>query len=182
MRSICLLQSFILLCASLNEIASVRLLKFTNVKCKDLPTTNGFTKYEYCHLKVVRRNYVELSLKVNLLQLPITNLTCRLQCFQRTDGYRPFLYNVHFDFCKLMAAQKNYDLSFERFVFGAIRTHSNFNQSCPWKESYMMVEKYALDFTKINMPVPAGVYRLDFTFYAYGIPRTLTQVFFEKIE
>ncbi|XP_034479868.1 uncharacterized protein LOC117785760 [Drosophila innubila] len=158
-----------------------RLLKFTNVKCMDLPTNDGITKYEYCRLKVVKRNYVELSLKVSLLQLPIKNLTTRLQCFQRTDGYRPFMYNVYFDFCKLMASHK-YDISIERFVFNAIRKHSNFNHSCPWNENHMTVEKFALDFTKINMPVPSGVYRFDFTFYSYGKPLTLTQVYFEKIE
>lgn len=46
----------------------------------------------------------------------------------------------------------------------------------------MTVEKFALELDKINMPVPSGTYRLDFTFYAYGIARTLTQVFFEKID
>ncbi|KAI8039571.1 hypothetical protein M5D96_006985 [Drosophila gunungcola] len=147
----------------------------------DLPTSRGFTKYEYCRLKVVRRNEVELSLKVSLLQLPIRNLTARLQCFQRRDGYRPFMYNVLFDFCKLMSSGSN-EFSFERIIFGAVRMHSNLNHSCPWKENHMTVEKFALDLNKINMPVPAGTYRLDFTFYAYGIARTLTQVFFEKIE
>lgn len=44
------------------------------------------------------------------------------------------------------------------------------------------MERYALDFAKVNMPVPAGVYRLDFTFYSFGRPLTLTQVFFEKID
>ncbi|XP_020803586.1 uncharacterized protein LOC110180271 [Drosophila serrata] len=158
-----------------------KVLKFTNVKCMDLPTSRGFTKYEYCRLKVVHRNQVELSLKVSLRQLPIRNLTARLQCFQRRDGYRPFMYNILFDFCKLMAST-NYQLSFERFIFDAIRKQSNFNQTCPWKENHMTVDKFALDFSKINMPVPAGTYRLDFTFYAYGIARTLTQVFFEKGE
>ncbi|EDW90900.1 uncharacterized protein LOC6530252 isoform X1 [Drosophila yakuba] len=172
---------FLFLSALLQDTMGTRLLKFTNVKCMDLPTSRGFTKYEYCRLKVVRRNQVELSLKVSLLQLPIRNLTTRLQCFQRRDGYRPFMYNILFDFCKLMAS-KNYDLSFERFIFDAIRKQSNFNQTCPWKENHMTVEKFALDFTKISMPVPAGTYRLDFTFYAYGVARTLTQVFFEKIE
>ncbi|EDW49047.1 GM16195 [Drosophila sechellia] len=95
----------------LQDSMGTRLLKFTNVKCMDLPTSRGLTKYEYCHLKVVRRNQVELSLK-----------------------------------------------------------------------NHMTVEKFALDFRKISMPVPARTYRLDFTFYAYGIARTLTQVFFEKIE
>ncbi|XP_051861185.1 uncharacterized protein LOC117571359 [Drosophila albomicans] len=163
------------------DVANGRLLKFTNVKCMDLPTNAGITKYEYCRLKVVRRNHVELSLKVGLLKLPITNLTTRLQCFQRSDGYRPFMYNVLFDFCKLMGARR-YHISFERFIFDTIRKYSNFNHSCPWNEDYMSVEKFALDFTKVNMPVPAGVYRLDFTFYSYGRPLTLTQVFFEKIE
>ncbi|ALC41095.1 CG13198, partial [Drosophila busckii] len=158
-----------------------RLLKFTNVKCADLPTTAGSTKYEYCRLKVIRRNVVELSLKVSLLQLPVTNLTARIQCFQRSVGYRPFLYNVYFDFCKLMSA-KRYHISFEKFVFDTIRKHSNFNHSCPWTENYMMVDKYALDFSRVDMPVPDGVYRLDFTFFIHGIARTLTQVFFEKIE
>nr|XP_017092456.1 uncharacterized protein LOC108122396 [Drosophila bipectinata] len=158
-----------------------RLLKFTNVKCMDLPTSRGFTKYEYCRLKVIRRNHVELSLKVSLLQLPIRNLTARLQCFQRRDGYRPFMYNILFDFCKLMSSA-NYAISFERFIFDSIRKHSNFNHSCPWKENHMTVEKFALELDKINMPVPSGTYRLDFTFYAYGIARTLTQVFFEKID
>ncbi|EDW61316.1 uncharacterized protein [Drosophila virilis] len=162
-------------------LADARLLKFTNVKCLELPTNAGFSRYEYCRLKVVRRNQVELSLKVSLLELPITNLTTRLQCFQRSDGYRPFIYNILFDFCKLMAARK-YRISFERFIFDAVRQHSNFNHSCPWREDHMTVERYALDFTKVNMPVPAGVYRLDFTFYAYGIARTLTQVYFEKLE
>ncbi|XP_041448971.1 uncharacterized protein LOC111078262 [Drosophila obscura] len=171
----------ILLVALLQGTSATRLLKFTNVKCQDLPTTAGLTRYEYCRLKVVRRNHVELSLKVSLLQLPVRNLTTRLQCFQRRDGYRPFMYNVLFDFCKLMDGRRR-ELSFERFVFDAISKHSNFNHSCPWKENHMTVEKFALDPTQINMPFPAGVYRLDFTFYAYGIPRTLTQVFFEKTD
>lgn len=46
----------------------------------------------------------------------------------------------------------------------------------------MMVDKFALDINKINMPVPPGVYRLDFTFYAYGIARSLTQIYFEKLD
>ncbi|XP_033251059.1 uncharacterized protein LOC117190087 [Drosophila miranda] len=125
-------------------LQATRLLKFTNVKCQDLPTTAGFTRYEYCRLKVVRRNHVELSLKVNLLQPPVCNLTTRLQCFQRRDGYRPFMYNVLFDFCKLMAATSR-ELSFERFIFDTIRKHSSFNHSCPWTENHMTVDKFGLD-------------------------------------
>lgn len=139
-RSVRGLGEFKLDCTRLNFPSSFpfktqgRLLKFTNVKCSDLPTSEGITRYDYCRLKVVKRNLVELSLRVSLLKLPITNMTCRLQCFQRSVGYRPFMYNVYFDFCRLMAAASKYGFSFERFVFDAIRKHSNFNHTCPWTE------------------------------------------------
>ncbi|XP_030387950.1 uncharacterized protein LOC115634399 [Scaptodrosophila lebanonensis] len=162
------------------QIGGTRMLKFTNVKCMDLPTNNGFSKYDFCRLKVVGRNCVELSLKCSLLNLPITNLTTQMQLFQRRDGYRPYLYNVYFDFCKLMN-NMNRGFSLERYIFGAVRKNSNFNQTCPWTENYMSVDKFALNFTKIDLPVPTGYYRFDFTFYSYGIPRTLTQVYFEKV-
>lgn len=61
-------------------------------------------------------------------------------------------------------------------------SNSSLPSTPPLLQNYMAVDKYALDFAKVNMPVPTGVYRLDFTFYSYGRPLTLTQVFFEKLE
>jgi len=47
------------------------MLEFKNINCEAVD--KEFSEFEYCYLKSVNRTYKYISVKLKLLQLPVTN-------------------------------------------------------------------------------------------------------------
>lgn len=67
----------------------------------------------------------------NLKVISCTQLN--ISTYKKANGYKPFLYNVTFDFCKYMANAKR--KSFEKIFMDLIINNSNINHSCPYDVS-----------------------------------------------
>lgn len=127
--------------------------RFTNIQCDILDI--GYITYPKCHLKMLGRGVVGLNIHLKLLQPPVTTvkvikcifiwvykfikfihfqLQINLSLWRKFNGFRPFMFNKTFDYCRF-AAKKNPKLSFESIVFSAITEKSNANHSCPYDVS-----------------------------------------------
>ncbi|XP_070137697.1 uncharacterized protein [Drosophila bipectinata] len=148
--------------------------EFTNVKCNSLD--KSFDDFEYCYLKSVNRSYKYFSVKVNLFKTPVTKVTGTL--FKRYNGYRPFMFNVTIDACRLLSGAKTNP--FADYVYGFFKNYTNMNHTCPFEHD-LMIEKLDTNFmnyqvTKI-LPVPEGDYLLELHWLAYEIDRAVVKVY-----
>ncbi|KAH8267817.1 hypothetical protein KR026_007596, partial [Drosophila bipectinata] len=150
--------------------------EFTNIKCNSVD--KSFDDFEYCYLKSVNRSYKYLSLKVNLFKTPITKIKVTGIVYKRFNGYRPFMYNVTVDFCRLMSGANKNPIAIYGFNF--IKNYSNINHTCPYDHD-LLIEKLDANFmnyqvTKV-LPVPEGDYLLEVHWIAYDIERAVVQFF-----
>ncbi|XP_068155039.1 uncharacterized protein [Drosophila tropicalis] len=152
--------------------------EFTNVKCNMLD--KEFATFEFCFLKSVNRTYKYMSLKVNLLKSPVTKVKVNIALMQKLSGYKPFLYNITVDGCKLMANYKAAN-PVTKFLFGLFLPFSNINHSCPFSDS-IIVEKLPIDYlnTQFNfvLPFPKGDYAFYSNWIISDINRADVRVFF----
>ncbi|XP_002136899.2 uncharacterized protein [Drosophila pseudoobscura] len=152
-------------------------VEFTNVKCTSLD--KEFDDFEYCYLKSVNRSYKYLSLKVNLYKVPITKVKVNFALLKRFSGYKPFLYNITVDACKVLKNPKSNPV----FVFfhGLFSDHSNMNQSCPFDHD-LLVDKLPVSFVNRHftqvLPFPEGEYLFQSNWFAYNVNRAQVNVYF----
>ncbi|XP_033254349.1 uncharacterized protein LOC117193739 isoform X1 [Drosophila miranda] len=143
-------------------------VEFTNIKCNS--EDKEFSDFEYCYLKSVNRSYKYLSLKVNLFQVPITNVSTKIGLYKRFSGYKPFLYNLTVDACKFLKHQKSFPIV--SYFYELIKDFSNMNHSCPYDHD-LLLDKLTIEhvnnrFSK-TLDFPAGDYLIHLHFLAYGI-------------
>ncbi|XP_030244275.1 uncharacterized protein LOC115564266, partial [Drosophila navojoa] len=112
------------------------LAKFTNVKCSSMdPNISVFTT---CRLYAVKRDVVEMSLRVKILQFPKRPVAMRIQLLKRASGYKPFLYDVkHCSMCEYLEKRNH---PFVNIVFNSFANHTNVNK-CPLPVSCASVAK-----------------------------------------
>ncbi|XP_065722278.2 uncharacterized protein [Drosophila suzukii] len=169
------LSHFIMMLYLVNEIAPM--VEFTNVKCTSWD--KKFDDFEYCHLKSVNRSFKYLSLKVNLFKVPITKVKVNFALLKRYSGYKPFLYNITVDACKLLKHPKANPIF--GFFHGLFKEHSNMNHSCPYDHD-LVVEKLPTSFMnqKITgaLNFPHGDYLFHSDWLAYGINRATVDFFY----
>ncbi|XP_017049382.1 uncharacterized protein LOC108093703 [Drosophila ficusphila] len=156
---------------------AVSLLVLRNIKCQTLD--EEFSNFEYCILKSVNRTYKYISLKVNLLKVPISSVQVNVELFQRLNGYKPFLYNITIDACKFFKNQKSNPVA--SYFYDSFKKFSNINHSCPYNHD-LVLEKLSADFlnhrfTKI-LPFPKGEYMIQMNWFAYHINRAQFQLHF----
>ncbi|KPU72866.1 uncharacterized protein Dana_GF26302 [Drosophila ananassae] len=136
--------------------------EFTNVKCTS--SDEKFASIEYCYLKSVSRSYKYLSVKVKFFKKP------------RYNGYRPFMFNVTMDFCRVLGgANQN---PFANYAYGFIKNNTNMNHSCPLNHD-VIVEKLDTNFvnnhvTKV-LPIPEVDYLLETHWNCYDIDTALVK-------
>ncbi|KAH8351985.1 hypothetical protein KR084_001008 [Drosophila pseudotakahashii] len=151
-------------------------MEFTNVKCTSHDPE--FAIFDYCLLKSVNRTYKYLSLKVKLLKTPITKIKMNISIFQRLNGYKPFLYNVTVDACKIVKNQKSNPVA--SYLYSLFKSHSNMNHSCPYDHD-IILEKLNTKFVNNQvtdvLPVPPGDYLFHSNWIAYDINRVTTNVY-----
>ncbi|KAH8355140.1 hypothetical protein KR093_006658, partial [Drosophila rubida] len=109
--------------------------RFTNLKCAVLDPS--YCSYDICYLKVLGREIVGINILAKLLKGPFHNAKVNLSLWRKFSGFRPFMFNVTFDFCKYMS-QSTTNLSFQKIILDALATRSNLNHSCPYEVSEMI--------------------------------------------
>ncbi|XP_062134592.1 uncharacterized protein LOC133844553 [Drosophila sulfurigaster albostrigata] len=136
---------------------SYRVTRFTNIKCNVL--NPSYCAFEKCHLKMLGRGIVGLNMRFKLLKGVLNN--AKSVFFAKFNGYRPFMFNMTFDFCKFMQ-KSNTELSFQKIVFDALAKQSNINHTCPFLKE-LVVDNFVFkeDIFKF-LPLPAGEYQLQF--------------------
>ncbi|XP_022216629.2 uncharacterized protein LOC111070418 [Drosophila obscura] len=149
--------------------------EFTNMQCNTLDET--YAKFDYCFLKSVNRSYKYISLKVKLLQTPITNAKINAALYQRFSGYKPCLYNYTVDGCKFMKNPRTNPVA--NYFFGLFSSHTNFNHSCPYDHD-IILDKLSIDFiddkfTRV-LPFPKGSYLFETHWYCDNIKRVVVKV------
>ncbi|XP_033158783.1 uncharacterized protein LOC117140128 [Drosophila mauritiana] len=137
------------------------LVEFTNVQCESLD--KNFALIEYCYLKSVNRSYKYVSIKVNLLKIPIYKVKIRFGLYKRLTGYKPFLYNATLDACKFLKSPNSNPVALFFFqhdiVLDKMPYHSINNK-----------------ITKI-LPFPEGNYMIEIHWLAYEINRAITKLY-----
>ncbi|EDW44260.1 uncharacterized protein LOC6616347 [Drosophila sechellia] len=152
------------------------LVEFTNVQCESLD--KNFALIEYCYLKSVNRSYKYVSIKVNLLKLPIYKVKIRFGLYKRLTGYKPFLYNATLDACKFLKSPNSNPVAL--FFYNCFKEYSNMNHTCPFKHDIVLdkMPYHSINnkFTKI-LPFPEGNYMIEIHWIAYEINRAITKLY-----
>ncbi|XP_034665127.1 uncharacterized protein LOC117899310 [Drosophila subobscura] len=134
--------------------------EFTNVNCTSL--NKKFGECEYLYLKSVNRTYKYLSGKFKLYQLPVKALDVNFVLLKRFNGYKPFLYNVTVNACKLFVNPKSSPVA--KFFYDSFLTFSNMNHSCPYNHD-IIIDKLPADFINHRLtqllPFPHGDYLVE---------------------
>ncbi|XP_022226976.2 uncharacterized protein LOC111077134 [Drosophila obscura] len=150
--------------------------EFTNIICNCVD--EKFCAMDYCYLKSVNRSYKYLSVKVHLLQPPITNAKVNFAMYKRFSGYKPFLYNITVDGCKLLKNRKYNPVA--NYFFGFFKTLSNLNHSCPYHED-IIVDKVTSNIINHHatavLPFPEGDYLVESHWFIDDIERAVFKVF-----
>ncbi|XP_033167397.1 uncharacterized protein LOC117145744 [Drosophila mauritiana] len=157
-------------------IISTSDFEFTNIKCTSLD--KEFDDFEYCHLKSVNRTFKYISLKVRMYKIPVTRVKVNFALLKKFNGYKPFLYNITTDACRVLKYPKSNPVF--GFFHSLFAHHSNMNHSCPYNHD-IIVDKLPADFvntkfTKI-LPFPVGDYLFDSKWIVNDINRADVQVY-----
>ncbi|XP_041449528.1 uncharacterized protein LOC111065630 [Drosophila obscura] len=151
-------------------------VEYTNINCTSLD--KDFCDFEYCFLKSVNRSYKYMSLKVNLFKIPVTNVKVNFSLLKRFSGYKPFLYNITVDACKVLRYPKSNPV----FVWfhGLFSKHSNMNHTCPFEHD-LVVNKLSGNYVNTQfsevLPFPDGEYLFQSNWYAYNVNRAVVNVY-----
>ncbi|KAH8302733.1 hypothetical protein KR044_010237, partial [Drosophila immigrans] len=132
--------------------------RFTNIECVVLDeSSNSFKK---CELKVLGRGIVGMNLHVEVHNTTIAHVKQNISFWRKFSGFRPFMFNQTFDFCKLMA-NSNAKLSFEKIVLGSIMENSNINHSCPYTKDLIIKNLVFKEKFLTFLPMPSGEYKVQ---------------------
>ncbi|KAH8262217.1 hypothetical protein KR038_012136, partial [Drosophila bunnanda] len=105
--------------------------EFTNIKCTCFD--ESFCSFEYCLIKSVNRTYKYASITLKFNQGPANKIKANLAFYKKLNGYKPFLYNVTVDACKLIKNPTSSPVAW--FFYGLFLPFSNVNHSCPFDVS-----------------------------------------------
>ncbi|XP_037711816.1 uncharacterized protein LOC119548570 [Drosophila subpulchrella] len=132
---------------------------------------------EACFLKSKNRTYKYLTLRTKFHQLPINDLSVRVEVLQKLSGYKPFLYNFTADACQFLNGRRN---PLVRFFYDMFASYSNANHSCPYNHD-VLVEKLPISFLKyrttVVLPVPEGDYQVHSVYTVRGKARLDLKVY-----
>ncbi|XP_028897740.2 uncharacterized protein LOC105214603 [Zeugodacus cucurbitae] len=156
----------------------VSLIKFTNIKCKTLD--KSFADFGNCKLKALSRDEVALSLRVNLFEVPVNNVSLNVELFKKFNGYRPFLFNKTVDFCEFLRNKKR--VGFFDIIFKFLEAYSNINHTCPYNNDIIVDRLILKPQYFVLLPLPEGEYRLKIAVGAYNDWKAIVNVFLQVWE
>jgi len=108
----------------------------TNVVCDTY--NKSWAVFHYCRLKAYSRNKTSLNINATFLH-PARNISLGFRLLKRTNGYKPFLFNITIDACLFLRRRHNPVI---KMFYNVIKDVSTLNHSCPYS--------VRLHFTKIN--------------------------------
>ncbi|EDV96535.1 GH16303 [Drosophila grimshawi] len=137
---------------------SIPRTRYNNLECEMFDPSFG--TFNECKLKVLGRDIVGLNVFATMNKLPILNVKVNLSLWRKYSGYRSFMFNTTFDFCKFMA-KSDKKLSFQKVFIDMIAAFSNVNHTCPFEHD-IIVRNLVLknDYFKY-FPLPTGQYKLQ---------------------
>ncbi|KAH8372521.1 hypothetical protein KR200_002935, partial [Drosophila serrata] len=149
--------------------------EFTNINCTCFG--ESFCSFEYCLLKSVNRTYKYASLKMKFNQGPANKIKANLALYKKLNGYKPFLYNVTVDACKLLKNPTSSPVA--TYFYSFFLPFSNINHTCPFET--VIIDKVSIahmndQLTKI-LPFPKGEYGFFSNWYFYGSKRVTVNVY-----
>ncbi|KAH8302732.1 hypothetical protein KR044_010236, partial [Drosophila immigrans] len=147
---------------------SATVTRFTNVKCEVFE--RSLISFKECKLKILGRGIVGLNLHMEIYNSTIKNVKINLSLWRKFSGFRPFMYNNTFDFCKY--AEKP-TFSFQHIVLSAVKECSNINHTCPYKEDVIIHNMIFKEEYFRLMPLPAGEYQFQVLIATYNKWRTV---------
>ncbi|XP_017045439.1 uncharacterized protein LOC108090993 [Drosophila ficusphila] len=151
--------------------------KFTNIEC--LSMDENFTSVSLCRLYAIKRDVVELSLRVNILHWPKGPISMRMQLLKKASGYKPFLYNIcQSDVCEYLEKRNH---PFVNIIIDQFGNRTNVHK-CPVPPEIILDHfRFPVKVLEI-MPLPSGDYGL-FTTFSFGRKeRAQVKVYFTLTE
>ncbi|XP_030388106.1 uncharacterized protein LOC115634489 [Scaptodrosophila lebanonensis] len=116
-------------------------------------------------------------MQLDLLKPPVSNISVNFNIKKKLSGYRPFLYNVTFDFCRYQKHKNSYPLF--KIIHGTIMNSSNFDHNCPYNHS-IIIDNYVVKDESFKLtPFPSGSYLYEIIIGAYNIWRAVLTVYFD---
>ncbi|KAH8232485.1 hypothetical protein KR032_008077, partial [Drosophila birchii] len=159
------------------ELKITSKVEFTNIKCTSLDME--FDDFEYCRIKSVNRTYKYISLKVKLYKIPVNNVKVNYALLKRFSGYKPFLYNITVDACKVLKHPKSNPIF--GFFHSLFSSYSNMNHTCPYNHD-LIIDRLSISFMNHHLtqvlPFPLGDYLFQSNWISHGINRANVNVYF----
>ncbi|KAH8308294.1 hypothetical protein KR059_010075, partial [Drosophila kikkawai] len=115
--------------------------EFTNFVCTSYD--KKFGEFEYCFIKSINRSYKYISGKFNVSQVPLTKIKANIGLWKRFNGYKPFLYNITFEYCAFRRNPKSNPIA--NFIYGSFVDYTNMNHTCPINHG-VTLDKLPVDF------------------------------------
>ncbi|XP_032599083.1 uncharacterized protein LOC116806504 [Drosophila grimshawi] len=97
-----------------------------------------------------------LNIECDVLDPAYVNLSLH----RKFNGYRPFMFNHTYDYCKFMAKGNN-KLSFTRIINDLLAIYSNLNHSCPFEHPIIVKDMVATTKDFQFVPLPTGDYKVQ---------------------
>ncbi|XP_017042965.1 uncharacterized protein LOC108089299 [Drosophila ficusphila] len=150
-------------------------MTFTNIKCGT--RDSKFVDFEKCYIKAVNRSHKYIDIHANLYQLPVDNVTVKVEFMRKDHGYKPFFVNITVDACRFLKNQKNPII---KMVYNVYKNNTNANHTCPFDHDFIIDHLWTgnieSDFTRL-IPMMQGDYGFFTEWSVYNIYRAFINVY-----
>ncbi|SPP72876.1 Hypothetical predicted protein [Drosophila guanche] len=135
----------------------------------DCKTNPKYVDNVTCYVKDLGGDKSHVQMDCTLLE-PLRNATTRIKLHKKdyTDQYKPFLVNVAFKVCDLIARKTS--LPYGLVMWRTVQMFTNANHSCPFV-GHLFARDMVFGANNLPSSIPLGVYWVTITFlenYAGG--------------
>ncbi|XP_034480090.1 uncharacterized protein LOC117785924 [Drosophila innubila] len=126
-------------------------------------------------MKPVRRGVKELSMVVRMFQVPVTNVSVRVEICRR--GYTTqSLVNFEIDCCQFWLTKRRNPMAHAVYKFFRLDTYSNLNHSCPYNND-LIIDHLPFDKDlKLLIPIGRGEYVMKMYWKIHNVLRCTIDV------
>ncbi|XP_070136787.1 uncharacterized protein [Drosophila bipectinata] len=153
-------------------------LEFTNIECTVVDKI--FVKFDYCYIKAVNRSYKYISLKANMLELPLSDPSASLQILRRFRKYTPVTMNATFDVCKFMSSQKSSRNPMLSLFADIAKAYTNVYHKCPYDHD-LVIDKLPASYLNQHflniLFLPPGEYAFYSSWYTKNVERAKIKIY-----
>ncbi|XP_060651858.1 uncharacterized protein LOC132788447 isoform X2 [Drosophila nasuta] len=79
-------------------------------------------------------------MKYSTSEILLNNIVITVAVEKRLNGYKPFLYDFSFDFCRFMR-NPNPGNKVETFFYSLIKPYTNVNHTCPYTKETIALQR-----------------------------------------